>query len=298
MDRLAYIALRLVEMLVQAMPLSWAYAAARAVGDAMYLFDRRHTQRALEHLRASFPARGEGELRRIARGASRNLVYLGLEALLTPRLVRLSTWRRYIRLGPGVSRGLRTALERPGGALFLSAHLGNFEVVGYGLATLGFRTNALARRLDNPHLDRHLLGIREKQGQRILDKQGAMREVPELLRRGQIVSFIADQDAGRRGIFIDFFGRPASTYRSFALMAMRFELPVVVGWALRVGETYRFDFVAERVMLPEEWADRDDPVRYIAEAYTRALEDGVRRAPEQYFWVYRRWKTPPPEARK
>jgi KDO2-lipid IV(A) lauroyltransferase len=107
------------------------------------------------------------------------------------------------------------------------------------------------------------------------------------------VSFIADQDAGRKGVFVDFFGRPASTYKSIALLAMQHEAPVVCVYARRLGEQFAFELGAERIIRPEEWRDRDDPLTWITQEYTAAIERTVRRNPEQYLWVHRRWKHRP-----
>src|SRR5207302_3983874 len=98
-------------------------------------------------------------------------------------------------------------------------HYGNWEVLGYMLATLGFDTTSVARPLDNRYVNRWLLGVRERKGQRIIDKRGAMTDIAPLLDRGGTVAFIADQDAGRKNLFVDFFGRKASTYKSIGLLA-------------------------------------------------------------------------------
>jgi demethylmenaquinone methyltransferase/2-methoxy-6-polyprenyl-1,4-benzoquinol methylase len=104
------------------------------------------------------------------------------------------------------------------------------------------------------------------------------------------VGFIADQDAGRKGAFVDFFGRKASTYKIIALMAMQYEVPVVIGYGKRLDEDDHFEIGIERIILPHEWAGKDDPVLWITQEYTAALEQVIRRAPEQYLWVHRRWK--------
>jgi KDO2-lipid IV(A) lauroyltransferase len=161
------------------------------------------------------------------------------------------------------------------------------------LATLGFETTSIARPLDNPHVNRWLLGVREKQGQKIVAKKGATSEVTEVLGGHGTVGFIADQNAGSKGIFVDFFGRKASTYKSIGLLAMEYEVPVVVGYARRLGDRFRFEVGVQDVIYPDDWKDQPDPLRYITQRYTKGIEDFVRADPGQYLWVHRRWKTRP-----
>ena len=161
------------------------------------------------------------------------------------------------------------------------------------MAALGFPVTAVARSLDNRYIDAYVRRIRQAGGLTILDKKGAVRFVDGILAKKGSVSFIADQDAGRRGLFVDFFGRPASTYKSIALMAMRHDTPIVVAYARRLGEEFHFEIGIQRIIYPKEWAERDDPVMWITQEYTTALEEVVREAPQQYLWVHRRWKRRP-----
>jgi KDO2-lipid IV(A) lauroyltransferase len=257
----------------------------------LYRFDARHRRIALEHLRRSFPDWPESRLEHVARRSMHSMVYLGLEVLYTPRLVTVTRWPEFVRFR-GVAEAIRLLLQNRG-MIMLTGHFGNWEVLGYTLACLGFPTYSVARRLDNPHLDRFLLGVREDRGQVILDKRGATARIPDLLADDRAVGFIADQDAGRKGAFVDFFGRKASTYKSIALLAIQHNVPVAVGYARRLEDDFRFEIGVERIIHPEEWADVDDPVMWITQEYTSALEQVVRRNPEQYLWVHRRWKHRP-----
>jgi len=135
--------------------------------------------------------------------------------------------------------------------------------------------------------------MRENTGLRILDKKGATEQVDDILGSGGVVGFIADQDAGRKGLFVDFFGRKASTYKSIALLAMQYEAPVIVGYGHRIDEGFNFDIGIERIIHPNQWADKDDPLEWLTQEYSRELENAVRRYPEQYLWVHRRWKHRP-----
>jgi KDO2-lipid IV(A) lauroyltransferase len=92
---------------------------------------------------------------------------------------------------------------------------------------------------------------------------------------------------------VDFFGRKASTYKSIGLLAMQHGVPVVVGCARRVSPKFQYEIRVNRIIEPGEWSDRPDPLEWITQEYTRALEDLVREAPEQYLWIHRRWKSRP-----
>lgn len=292
LDALAYLGLRVFAMFVHMFSVETNYRTARWIGEMLWRFDRRHRHRAMEHLRLSFPDWPEHKLRRVARRSMRSMIYLGVEVLFTTRLITPARWRKHIRL-VRMDEVIRLLLKQETGLVMLTGHFGNWEIVGYAVAALGFANYAVARRLDNPQIDRYILGVRQKEGMTILDKRGATTQAPDLLDARQAVSFIADQDAGRKGLFVDFFGRPASTYKSIALLAMQHDCPVVVGYGKRLSESFDFEIGIADVIHPADWAEQPDPLRYVTQRYTTALENVIRTAPEQYLWVHRRWKHRP-----
>ena len=291
-DMLVYAVLRTVAGLLHVLPLDTLYRGAALAADAIFRFDRKHRDRALGHLRRSFPHWDERQVERVARASMRSLAWLGIEFLLITRKIGPNTWHRHVKLG-NISQALRLLVEHKTGVIFLTGHFGNWEVTGYTLAVLGFKSVAVARPLDNPYLNKWALGHRETGGMRILDKKGAAMEVDSILADGGAVGFIADQDAGRRGIFVDFFGRDASTFKSIALMAMRHKVPIIVGCARRLEPRFMFEIGSERIISPDEWAEKKDPMRWITQEYTAALEKMIRRYPDQYLWAHRRWKHRP-----
>jgi KDO2-lipid IV(A) lauroyltransferase len=290
-DYAQYVALRLVSMMMHCWPVALNLRLAGAIGDALYYLDRRHRARAEGNLRRSMPELPERVRRDLARRSMRQLIELFVEVLFTTRLVRVDTFTRYFELGD-FAPGLRLLTQRKGGLIMLTGHYGNWEVLGYALATLGFPTTSVARPLDNPYINHWLLGVRERRGQRIIAKTGATDDVTKELESGGVVGFIADQNAGPKGIFVDFFGRKASTYKSIGLLAMQYEVPVVIGYARRQGP-FRFSIGVQDVIWPADWEKEQDPLRYVTQRYTKAIEDFVRADPGQYLWVHRRWKTRP-----
>jgi len=291
-DRLQYLGLRLASMALHCWPIETNLAWARGVGDIMYHLDRRHRERALGNLRRSFPDMPLAQQLQIARRSMQQLFMLFVEVLFTTRLIRIDTYTRHVEL-ENFRTTLDLLLRRERGLIMLTGHYGNWEILGYVLATLGFETTSIARPLDNPYVNRWLLGVREKQGQRIIAKKGATEEILKALEQKGAVGFIADQNAGKKGMFVDFFGRKASTYKSIGLLAMQYEVPVVVGYARRVGEAFQFKVGMQDVIYPSDWENSEDPLRYITQRYTSALEAIVREDPGQYLWVHRRWKTRP-----
>jgi len=291
-DCLQYLGLRLFEMFIKMFSVEANYVTAFHMGNVLFYLDHRHRRRAKEHLRRSFPEWDEKRIRKVAKASMRNMVYLGLEVLLTPDLITPTKWRQHLAL-TGQKENIRQLLRQQRGAIYLTGHFGNWEVIGYAMATVGFPVYAVARPLDNTYLNEHILGVRQRNGMIVLDKKGATEQANDILDNCGAVSFIADQDAGRKGCFVDFFGRKASTYKSIALLAMRHEVPVIVGYGRRLTESFNFEIGVQRIIHPREWADVDKPMEWITQEYTKALEDVVRAAPEQYLWVHRRWKHRP-----
>lgn len=291
-DWIQYLGLRLVSMMLHCWPVDLNLAVARHLGNIMYAVDRKHRERALGNLRRSFPDMSERQRRAMAKQSMQQLFMLFVEVLFTTRLVRVDTYAKYVTL-ENFHDTLQLLLKRDQGLILLTGHYGNWEILGYVLATLGFETTSIARPLDNPYVNDWLLGVRERRGQRIIAKKGATDEVTDVLARHGAVGFIADQNAGPKGIFVDFFGRKASTYKSIGLLAMEYEVPVIVGYARRIDHRFRFAVGTTDIIYPEDWKSQPDPLRYITQRYSSAIEAFVRDAPGQYLWVHRRWKTRP-----
>ncbi len=293
--RAEYAALRAYAFLISAFPIRANLVTGRALGDLWWLLSRRHRLLALDHLRAALGDRyDEAALHRIARGSFRHFAQLYLvEMIQTPRLIHEWSWARYVELGD-IGPALRELLGQRG-AIMLTGHFGNYELLGYTIARLGVPLVAVMRPLDNPWINSYLMDSREAGGLSLLLKKGASATAGEILDNRGVLCFIADQNAGKKGIFVDFFGRKASTYKSIGLLAMRHRVPILVGYAARIAGRFRYRISVERIIQPEEWEPRDDPLHWITRTYTSAIEAAVRRHPEQYLWIHRRWKTRPRE---
>jgi KDO2-lipid IV(A) lauroyltransferase len=291
-----YFGARFTAMMLGLFPINQNLKTARDIGGLLYRIDRKHRKRALENLRASFPEKPQKELEEIAERSMQHFVELVMDVLFTTRKINVECWHRYVHLN-GLAESLKILL-RGRGAIVLTGHYGNWEILGYTLATMGFETYSIARPIDNPQIDAWLLGVREKQGQIILSKRGVTTTALDVLQKKGVLGFIADQNAGPKGMFVPFFGRQASTYKSIGLLAIQHQVPVIVGYARRRGDRFEFDLGVNDIIYPEEVQNfpRDqykDELHYITARYTRAIENFVREDPSQYLWIHRRWKTRP-----
>ncbi len=288
-----YVAVRLWATLVNGFPVSANLATARLLGRIWWTLAGKHRRRAMEHLRAALGGElTEGQLRRIAQASFLHWsqVYL-VELALTQRLINLWSWARYVELGD-LSEALRRLLAQRG-AVMVTAHFGNFELLGYTIARLGLPIAALMRPLDNPLLNNWLLRSRETGGLELIFKKGATARADEVLRERETLCFIADQDAGKKQVFSDFFGRKASWYKSIGLLAMSHRVPVIVGSAVRTRRGFHYRIEVERIIDPEEWDASAEPLQFLTDSFAAALERAIRKHPEQYLWIHRRWKTRP-----
>lgn len=258
---------------------------------------------AYENIRLAFEARhvSPAEIDDLIRGMWVHLFRLVAEVIQFPRKFRLENCRDII-----VFRNRRMAVQalstgRP--VFVLGGHFGNWEASTATFGLFGFPLGIVARKLDNPYLHAWFLAAREKTGHRLLLKTGGWDGMVDLLNAGGNLGLLCDQDAGKRGVFVNFFGRPASTHRSIALMALEYKALVLVGYGRRLPDDFensrwaRFEIGCEAV-IDAASIQAADEVRALTEQISQALQRSVERSPEQYFWVHRRWKTLPPPQRK
>ncbi len=297
-DYLAYLAVRLVVGFCQALSVEQSYRFADRMALLLYHVDRRHRKVAMENLRHAFEGQySDGRCDQIVRGVYQHFCRMLMEMLHIPRKLHLTNWRERISL-VGHERVLDRLLDG-GPMIMVSAHFGNWEMAGYLFGVFGFPPYSVARTLDNPYLDEFLRRFRERTGQKLIPKKGGYDQMLEVLSNRGLISFLADQDAGQRGMYVDFFGRPASTHKAIALLALEHNAPVVVGYARRIGPGFCYEVGCEELIAPDEWTGTADDARLLTQRYTTALERIIRRNPEQYLWLHRRWKhQPKAKARK
>jgi KDO2-lipid IV(A) lauroyltransferase len=218
------------------------------------------------------------------------------EMIQFPRKCHLETHREVFVFRQNEETVKAVMKGRP--VIFVGGHFGNWEasttIFGQFLMPLG----VVGRKLDNPYLDAWVKKTRESTGHQLLMKDGGWDGMVRILENKGTLALLGDQDAGKRGVFVDFFGRPASTYRSVALMAIEHQAIIVVGYGRRLPDDFdncrwtRFEIGCEEIIDVTE-IEKGNEVFEISQRYSQALERIIRRDPDQYFWVHRRWKSQP-----
>jgi len=281
-----YLVVRVVFMVLRMFPYSMAPVVGRRLGTILRMLDGRHravAARNLERSRGVCPPDG------IPAFIDRLYAHIGLsfvEMLMLPGLIdrgQLEQFTRFERFQ------MAEELRRKGrGLIVVIGHLGNWEIIGLAICKAGYPLNSLARPIENPWIDAYLTRFRTRTGQKLIPKHHALGQMIRVIQRNEILIVQVDQNAGSSGVMTDFFGRPASTHRSPAILALKYGTPIIVANIYREGG--RHHCVLSDPLLPETYRDQADPVAALTQAYTSKFEDCVRAHPEQWFWVHDRWK--------
>jgi KDO2-lipid IV(A) lauroyltransferase len=289
--RLEYAPAWLVAHILGAMPRPLARAAAILLARLFYLFHGRLRRVGMRNLQIAFSQMEAGERRHIVRELFDGLGRQLAEVCLFPRYTRENAG------GVAVYDGFENferAHNRGKGVIFLTAHLGGWEIGSFVHAVNGHPLKVLIRPLDNPYLDRLVAQYRGMHGNESIPKND-IRAVIAALRAGETVGILMDQNmTPPQGVFVDFFGHAACTTTVVARLALRTDAAVVPGftiWDRTLGK-YRihFDAAQELVRTGDEEADA---VANTA-VFTKVIEEYARKYPGQWLWVHRRWKTRPP----
>lgn len=293
LDYLVYLAVRIVVCVIQALPAHTCEAMAR--GLATLVGTRLKVRRRVieENLTQAYPQLSATERQQLSWQMWEHLFLLICEIAHAPRKIHETNWRDYIQL-TGQDYLVRQLLStRP--TVIVSGHYGNFELSGYLLGTLGFPSYTVARTLDNRFLDRYINQFRGAKGQHILPKDGSAQQIDHLLASAGTLVFLADQHAGPKGCWVPFFGRPASTHKAIALFSLCNDAPLALCYSCRrAGRMLRHVLGAEDMIDPRDKSPAVAGVPALTAWYTQGLERIIRRAPQQYWWLHRRWKESPP----
>jgi len=281
--------------MAQTLPWSWVLWFGKILGKLTFSILRIRRRVALENLTHAFPEKSAAELKTIARRSYENFGMMMLEYLQLPKLSAAELQRRIRFAMPKEQNPYEQALALGKGAICMTGHFGNWEYMGALVAQMQYPMVYLYQEQNNPYVDALIRDIRTQMQMPSIPRGAALRGILKALREKKFVALLADQDAGSNGLFIDFLGRPASTGRGPAAFVLKTQAPIVFCVAIRQpggyhrveAELLTFDFSKNNA------ADDEEKLRQITVAWTKVLEKYIRRYPDHWFWMHRRWKTKP-----
>ncbi len=290
---LEYVAFRSLAFLLCLIPLKTGYKIADALGlvAVRMLGIRRETM--LKNLRLAF---GEGnteeERLRIAEQSVQNLIKLFFEFIRTPEAS--ANPGRYME-PPDVSPLLQ-AVAQKGGFIAIVSHFGNWEWLGIPVKAYGMHVHAVGRPLKNPYLYRYIREMREAANLTNIEKSGAVRSSIEVLKQRGILAVLIDQHESRGSVWVDFFGRKAATSTLPAMLALKYDYPVVPAFFYRDENGHsRIQYGPLFTLI--RTGDLQADLQANTQQYVAKIEEEIRKRPGDWLWAHRRWRTPPEQNR-
>ena len=282
-----YYSLACFAALFRSFPIRLSRFKARCLADFAYYVLGIRKKVVLGNLSAAFPEKSVSELKTIGRNVYRQFATTMMELLYFPR------WKKE-DLDKMVSINGKEVLDeaRKGGkgAVLVTGHFGNWELLGASLAG-DYPMNYVIGRQKNTRVDDLLNSFRTGKGIKLIPLKVALRGVMQALKKGEFLAILSDQDAHELGTFVNFFGRPASTPKGPAIFALRAGCPLIFGSIVRFDGKFKANF--EVVPKPQPTGDEEKDIQAYTQAYTIILEGYCRKYPDHWFWLHRRWKTHP-----
>jgi KDO2-lipid IV(A) lauroyltransferase len=279
-DRVEYAVAAALVALLRILPLGMSYRAGYAVAKLLDLGLPKLRRVAARNLAMAFPELSADARNRIIDGVFRSVGRV---------LVALARFPAIDRISYEGLENYQAAKQQGRGVLIATAHLGNWELSAFAHALMTEPMNVMVRPLDNPLVDRLVEKRRALSGNRLIFKKDAARSVLKALKNNEPVGILIDQNTTfAEGVFINFFGKPACAGTAFAKLAYHSQAPVIPGFALWNEQTrsYAIHFLPAVPVTGDTAAD--------TQRIHAVLEDAIRKNPDQWLWIHRRWKTRPP----
>ena len=284
---LEYIFLITFFMILKIIPLKILFKISKPFGILLFKIFKNYAKICRTNLQNSFPEKSKEEIEKLSKNVFINLVLILFEFVHIKELSNIEYVKKNINLIN--FEKLYEELKQNKGIIIITSHLGNWELEGAVTCSLGIPLNAVYFQQNNFLADSFFNKIRKKAGIKLINKKFVFRRTLEALKSNELVAFLSDQDAGKNGIFVDFFGRPASTAKGPIYFAIKTKTPVFLSHFIRLNDG-KYDFILEKIELTIT-GNIDEDIYKNTVLWTKRLEDMIRKYPEQWFWVHKRWKT-------
>jgi len=279
---------RFFNLVLTALPIGIALGIGRFFGTLAYFVNYRRAKVAYANMRAAFGGEKEpAEIRNIVKDLYRNFGQMLVEVVRMPSIDK-PYMDKYVEV-PGWDN-FTDAISEGRGVIYLTGHFGNWELCSIVSALRGFPLFVLAREQKMRRLNDLLNMARESKGCKVIKKGMATREIYEHLEKNGVVGILSDQDAGKRGVFINFFGRPTSSPRGAFALARKTQSVIIPAFAARTGGPYHKIFLESPIEISNEGDGYSNELEAM-QKFASVLESYIRKYPSQWLWLHKRWKS-------
>ncbi|MCP4481822.1 MAG: lysophospholipid acyltransferase family protein [bacterium] len=263
----------------------FSYSICRFLGCFAYYFFPMRKMTAFYNLKRVLPDKSDIDIFKVVKSVYINSVYFFLESVIHTRLLK-ETPPKIVGL-----ENLKKAYQKNKGVVLYTAHIGNWHMMGHQLVAEDLPLNNLVKRQRNSRVfDKEVEAMIES-GMKVTILQKTPKNIFKALKNGNVVEFLADQDAGKEGVFVDFFGLPASTAIGPALFSLKMGTPLIFAVDIRQADLSHTIYIEEVGFIPTD--DQEKDVYLLTEILTKKLEKYIIKHPDQYFWLHKRWLTRP-----
>jgi len=274
------------------LPRTWLLSFGRGIGSLAFRIIPKHREETIRNLTTAFgKEKSPAEIIKLAKGVFQNLAQTALEVLQFPK------WKRYslesiIEFGDAPEK-YRALLAEGKGLVTITSHIGNWELLGGIPAMKGFKSKAIARRLRDPHFQNWVESLRHSIGVDLIYRDDSPRKIFQCLKNGEALGLLPDQDiSGLKGVFVDFFGKPAHTSIAPVKLALATGTPIACVFLIRLPQN-RYKIIFSNVIRPKIETTETDALQKYTELWMKDVEAVIRQYPNQWGWMHNRWKTQP-----
>ena len=278
-----------ISRFVARLPRKMALSIGVFIATVVFEFSRHERDCAYKHLAQSLEINDSLVVQRLARRIFQNMGKNLMEFMQFPRMSPQKLHQFVTFEGKA---HLDRALAQGRGAIILTAHFGNWELLAASIVANGYALNPITRQLRSKRLDAIIRTYREKAGYSGIDRDKSVRAALRCLKRNELIGILADVDTRVNGLFVDFFGRPAYTPYSPVAIALKTGAAILPTFIIRQpDDSHRA--IVEAPLTLEQSEDRQHDLVVNTQRFTKVIESYIRRYPEQWIWIHERWKTRP-----
>jgi len=284
--RVEYFLVRTAGFFLSFIPLRMALGLGAILGGTAWMLGIRRRV-SIINISTAFPAKTAAEVNSIGRASYANSGRFMVE-FIRQRSMGKKYFEKYIKVEK--TDALEKLLSYTGGAIGLTFHYGNWEYYGASGVFLGKEVSFLVGEQHNSLVDRYINTLRSSLGPKLLTRDVSMRGIITIARTGGLVCWLSDQDAGKNGLIVDFFGKPASTPRGAAAFSVKLNMPLTCGFMVRENGPFQ-KYVVKAFLMPDGNLPRQEAELELTQRYTKVLEEMIQERPDLYWWAHRRWKS-------